>query len=135
MKCIFCEIVKNKVESFKVWENNEFVIKLDINPIQPGHILLIPKKHSIDVFTMPNQDFVKLFILAKKVALRMKPIFKAGRIGLAIEGFGIEHSHIHLVPVNKGNELNPLKAKKASIKKLKKQQDVLIRKFKTIKID
>ncbi len=126
--------MKNKVESFKVWENNEFILKLDINPIKPGHLLLIPKKHIPDVFKMPNKDYGKLFALIKKVVPILKSISKAKRIGLAIEGFGVDHAHVHLVPVNTGNELNPVKAKKAPVSELKKQQALFISKFKKYKL-
>ena len=133
MKCIFCDITENKVESLKVWENENFVLFLDANPINPGHLLLIPKKHAPDVFNLPDTQYVDLFMLAKKVALILKSISKAKRIGLAIEGFGVAHVHIHLVPLNKGNELNPLRAKKVPFDKLKKTQLIFIKKLKTLK--
>ncbi len=129
MGCIFCKIIKSREQEFKVWEDKDFFLKLDINPINPGHLLLIPKKHILDVFNMPDSLYIKLFALIKKVVPILKTLSKAKRIGLAIEGFGVNHAHVHLVPVNKGNELNPLKAKKANPKELKKSQLIYAKKF------
>jgi histidine triad (HIT) family protein len=132
MKCIFCDIIENKVENLKVWEDENFVLLLDSNPINPGHLLLMPKKHAPDIFNLPDAQYAKLFMLAKKVVPILKSISKAKRIGLAIEGFGVAHVHIHLVPVNKGNELNPLRAKKVPLMQLKEKQNIFIKKFKKL---
>ncbi len=133
MKCIFCDIINNKVESLKVWDDKNFILLLDANPINPGHLLLIPKKHAPDVFNLPELQYVELFTLAKKVTKILKSISGAKRIGLAIEGFGVPHAHIHLVPVNRGNELNPLRAKKIPFGVLKKRKPIFIKKFRKLK--
>ena len=52
MNCIFCDIIKNRKESFKIWEDAHFLLLLDIKPINPGHFLLLPKKHVDDIFVM-----------------------------------------------------------------------------------
>lgn len=132
MKCIFCDIINNRVASLKVWEDKNFILLLDANPINPGHLLLIPKKHAPDVFNLPDAQYIELFVLAKKVARILKSVTGAKRTGLAIEGFGVPHVHIHLVPVNKGNELNPLRAKKVPFKELKKKQTIFIKNFKRL---
>lgn len=123
MKCIFCDIVRGDILAYKVWENDEFLAILDVNPINKGHLLLIPKTHIEDVFDMSSLLFSNIFLTAKKIAPVLKKSMQVKRIGVAIEGFGVPHVHIHLVPVNKGNELNPERAKRASeasLKKLKK---------------
>lgn len=132
MKCIFCDIINNRAEGLKVWEDKNFILLLDVKPINPGHLLLIPKKHAPDVFNLPNDQYVSLFVLAKKATQILKRISGAKRIGLAIEGFGVDHIHIHLVPVNKGNELNPLRAKKVFLSELKKKQIIFVKKFKKL---
>lgn len=133
MKCIFCEIAKGRVPSFKVWESRSFMVLLDTKPINKGHLLLIPKKHFKDVFSMPEPWFTNLFKTAKKVAPILRRMSGAKRIGLAIEGFGVPHVHIHLVPVNKGNKLNPLRAKRVSVKELRKTQQRFIQRFRKLR--
>ncbi len=132
MKCIFCDIIENRVESLKVWEDKNFILLLDANPINPGHLLLIPKKHAPDVFSLPDVQYIKLLVLVKKIARILKSISGAKRIGLAIEGFGVAHVHVHLVPVNKGNELNPLKVKKVPLTELKNEQTIFVKKFRKL---
>jgi histidine triad (HIT) family protein len=132
MDCLFCEIVNNKKQALKVWENDNFLAFLDIRPINPGHILLIPKNHFNDVFNIPDPLFGELFQIIKKIIEPLKEATFSTRIGLAIEGFGVSHAHVHLVPVNHGNELNPERAKKVPELELQKIQMILIGSFKNI---
>lgn len=129
MRCLFCNIIQGKTEAFKVWEDRNFLLLLDINPINPGHVILITKKHTADVFDLREPLFTKTFQTAKTVAHKLRKVTGAKRIGLAIEGFGVPHVHLHLVPVNKGNELNPLRAKRASKKSLQVMQQKLKKKW------
>ncbi len=122
MRCLFCDIIMEKTEAFKVWEDRNFLLLLDINPINPGHVILVTKKHVADVFDLREPLFAKTFRTAKTIAHKLRKVTGAKRIGLAIEGFGVPHVHLHLVPVNKGNELNPLRAKRASRKSLQIMQ-------------
>ena len=125
MKCIFCDIVNNKVSSFKVWEDRDFLAFLDKTPINPGHILLIPKAHFESVYDLPYSLYIDLFHNAKKISGVLKEVTGAKRIGLAIEGFGVNHAHVHLVPANEGNELNPERAHSVSDEELREMQKIL----------
>jgi histidine triad (HIT) family protein len=98
---------------------------LDIRPIAPGHLLLLPKKHAADLFLLPEKDYVRLLSTARKVAPILRRLTNAKRIGLVVEGFGVPHVHVHLVPVNKAGELNPTRANPASPARLR----VLQRRF------
>lgn len=118
MDCPFCSIVKGKIPAQKVWENQDFILFLVREPINKGHVLLCPKKHVENVFDLLQPLYTKLFLTAKKIAPILKELTKAKRIGVAIEGFGVPHVHVHLVPVNKGNDLNPLRARRASARTL-----------------
>ena len=127
MECLFCNIVKGSQQSFRVWENTDFIVFLDVNPINRGHLLLITKQHFEDVFSISEVLYSKMFIVAKEVSNILRKAVKSKRVGLAIEGFGVPHVHIHLVPVNNGNELNPLRAKPASAEDLGDMQKILIK--------
>jgi histidine triad (HIT) family protein len=126
MNCLFCDFASSKKDILKVWEDDSFLAFLDINPINPGHILLIPKGHFSDIFEMDEQMYKSIFKTAKFLAVKIKEALDAPKVGLAIEGFGIGHAHIHLVPVHNGNELNPERAKPATIENLQNVQQKII---------
>ncbi len=133
MKCPFCDIIKRQRAAFKVWENREFVLLLDIKPINAGHLLLIPKQHDDDIFQRSPAQVTRTFLIIRKIIPIVRRITHAKRVGIAIEGFGVPHAHIHLVPVNKGNELNPLRARRASRKSLLLLQTRLVRSFRNLR--
>lgn len=114
MKCTFCNIVKRKQKSHIVWEDKRFLAFLDMKPIKSGHILFIPKKHSNSIESLSNKETTDFFIKAKILMTKIKKATKAKKVAMALEGFGVSHTHLHLVPVNKGNDLNPIKAKKVT---------------------
>lgn len=126
MECPFCDFAKGEKDCFKVWEDDLFIAFLVIHPINPGHTLVVPKKHYADVFEMDESTYNKIFEATRFLAPKMKSAFDAPRVGLAIEGFGVEHVHIHLVPVYKGNELNPERAKEALVEELQLSHAKLI---------
>lgn len=109
------------------------MLLLDIKPINPGHLILITKEHWRDIFSIPEPLYSRMFKMTKKMAHILQKITDAPRIGLAIEGFAIPHVHIHLVPVYKGNELNPLRAKGVSARKLRNMQNEFARHFKKLR--
>ncbi len=117
--CIFCKIIKEG-SRLKVWENDKYLAFLDIRPVEPGHTLLVPKKHSDYIFDLPDDEYCELMIAAKKIAKLLKEKLNPKRIGMVVEGFGVSHVHIHLIPINNPYELNPEKAKSATEDELKK---------------
>ena|ERR1700722_2614119 len=116
--CIFCKIAKGEIPAAKLWEDEKFLAFLDIRPIQTGHVLLIPKEHFEDAYEISDPLYGELFETAKDLAKRLKKATGAKRIGLVIEGFGVDHVHVHLVPVNGPHELNPLLAHEISKEEL-----------------
>ncbi len=117
-------MVTGEVPPLKIWENEKFLAFLDIHPIQTGHTLLIPKKHTDYVFGIEDAEYCELMLNAKKVAAILKEKFHSKKVGMIIEGFAIPHAHVHLVPINGVNELNPDKARMdVSFEELKKVQE------------
>lgn len=102
-KCIFCEIAAGRLETPGVfWQNNNFMAFLSIDPNTEGFTCVIPKEHySSDVMKMPD-DILKEFILSsKKVSEIIENYFDdVGRVGVIMEGTGIDHAHIKLVPMH-----------------------------------
>lgn len=123
--CVFCEIVAGRIPSYKVWEDDDFIAFLDIKPIRPGHILLVPKEHHDPVFAMPADLYDRTFQTARKLAGPLGEHFKVPRVGMVVEGFGVAHAHVHLVPISEAGQLNPALAKEAPTEELKRTRDAL----------
>lgn len=130
MDCIFCKIVNKEIPCFKVWGNERFLVFLDIVPINPGHILIVPKNHNEEIFKIEDDLYNELFQIAKKLSEPLRKATEAKRVGMMIIGFDINHAHLHLVPLYKGPELNPERAKKATEEELKQMQEKLVEAFK-----
>jgi histidine triad (HIT) family protein len=120
MECIFCRIAGKEIEGKVVWEDERFMAFLDINPIAPGHTLVIPKKHVDSVFDIGDPDYADLFRSARMLSRALKKALGARRVGVIIEGFLVPHAHVHLVPMNSGGQLSFSNARKASPEELER---------------
>jgi histidine triad (HIT) family protein len=122
--CLFCKILSGKIPSYKVLEDKDFYGFLTLNPINPGHSLVIPKKHSEYIFDMEDDLQGKILMFSGKVAKALKKAIKpkTGKIGIMVAGLEVPHSHIHLVPMDGEGDLNFSKASSASENELKMLQ-------------
>lgn len=118
MDSVFSKIINDKLPAFRLWENDLFIAILDINPINPGHTLLIPKQQIDYIFDLSDELYNSIWQAAKWLAPMIQQAMECERIGIAVEGFSVPHVHIHLVPVNSGNELNPERAVSTSPEQL-----------------
>ena len=118
--CIFCKIIKGEILSAKVWENDEFLAFLSIAPINPGHTLVIPKRHVDYIFDMDDEELGRFMEVCKPISEALKKAFnpKSGKIGIMVAGLEVPHAHIHLIPVNDEGDLNFDRAKSASSEEL-----------------
>ncbi len=116
---IFEKIIAREIPAHVIWENSDYIAFLDIKPINPGHVLLVPKKPVGDILDMTDQEYSSLFLAAKQLALSLRIATGAKRIGYMVEGFGVDHVHIHLIPINAVNELDHARAHNASEEELK----------------
>jgi len=117
--CIFCKIIRGEFPTAKLWEDKDYFVMLDRQPINPGHVLVIPKKHTNYIFDLNDKEYTKLMLKSKEIAKILKKKLNPKRVGMAVEGFGVPHVHVHLVPENSGNELNPERAKPMNPEQLK----------------
>lgn len=100
MATIFSRIAAGEIPSYRVAENDRFYAFLDINPVAPGHVLVIPK-HEVDyLFDLDDEEFMALELFAKRIAEAMKKAMPCKRIGTAAIGLEVPHAHIHLIPLN-----------------------------------
>ncbi|MEG1738184.1 MAG: HIT family protein [Odoribacter sp.] len=106
MSSIFTKIVKGEIPSYKVAEDDRFYAFLDIAPLQKGHTLVIPKKETDYIFDLSDEELSGLMVFAKQVAKAIEKSVPCQRVGVAVLGLDVPHAHIHLVPLNDGNDLN-----------------------------
>ena len=106
MPSIFSKIVKNEVNCFKVFEDKNHLAFLDIRPNTRGHTLCIPKKENDYIFDLSEKEFLDLMKFARIVALGIKNTISCSRVAISIVGLEINHTHIHLIPVNSMDDLN-----------------------------
>lgn len=107
MATIFTQIASGKIPSYKVAENDEFYAFLDINPLAPGHTLVIPKHIEDDyIFNLPEDVYEGLWTFARKVAVAIKAAVPCKRVGVAVLGMEVPHTHIHLVPLQTEGDLD-----------------------------
>ena len=100
MSTIFTKIAKGEIPSYKVAENEDFYAFLDIAPMAKGHTLVIPKHVEDDyIFNLEDQTYMGLCTFAKKVAQAIKAAVPCQRVGVAVLGMEVPHTHIHLVPL------------------------------------
>lgn len=111
MASIFSRIVAGEIPCYKVAEDEKYFAFLDISPVAKGHTLVIPK-HEVDyIFDLDDEEYAGLTAFAKKVAAAMKKVMPCKRIGVAVLGLEVPHTHIHLVPINKESDMNFFKEK------------------------
>lgn len=102
-KCIFCEIAAGRMETPGVfWKDEEFMAFLSIFPSVKGFAVIIPKKHyGSDVLALPDDVLQRLILASKKVSKMLMEVMEdVGRVGLVMEGTGIDHAHIKLIPMH-----------------------------------
>jgi histidine triad (HIT) family protein len=120
---IFEKIIAREIPAHIIWENSDYIAFLDIKPINPGHVLLVPKKPVGDILDMTDQEYSSLFLAAKQLALVLRAATGAKRIGYMVEGFGVNHVHIHLIPINAVNELDHTRAHEVSEEELEEMAE------------
>ncbi len=101
-KCIFCQIILKNDSDAIFWQDDKHVAFLSIDPNTPGFSLVVPKEHhGSDILKMPDGDLQNFILAAKHVAHILENFYEdVGRVGLIMEGTGIDHAHIKLVPMH-----------------------------------
>lgn len=100
MGTIFSKIINGEINAYKVAENDKFLAFLDINPLNEGHTLVIPKTETDYIFDLDDNQYAELFLFAKQVAKSIKKVVACKKVGIAVIGLEVRHAHIHLVPID-----------------------------------
>ena len=103
MDCIFCKIGAKEVPAAIVMEDEHAIAMLDLEPISPGHTLVIPKMHAVTILDLPQKEVGPVFLLVQKMTERLKEVLNADGFTIGINhgdagGQAVKHLHIHIVP-------------------------------------
>lgn len=106
MASLFSRIAAGEIPSYKVAEDDRHFAFLDINPVHKGHVLVIPKKEVDYIFDLSDDDYASLMLFAKRVAKALKEAIPCKKVGVTVIGLDVPHTHVHLVPMNEGGDMN-----------------------------
>jgi histidine triad (HIT) family protein len=107
--CIFCKIATGKLPSHKIYEDEETFAFLDKHPINPGHILVIPKKHEPDFHELDNENYLALMGTVKNLSHVVDIKMRPKKVGLIIAGWDVPHAHVHIVPMHDYHDITSKK--------------------------
>ena len=111
MPSLFSQIVKGEIPCHIVAESDDFLAFLDINPLAKGHTLVIPKNEINYIFDIEDNEYQLFWLFAKEVSKKIEAAIDCDRIGIAVIGLEVPHAHIHLVPINKVEDIDFSKPK------------------------
>lgn len=106
---IFTRIIKGEIPSYKVAENDKFYAFLDINPLQKGHTLVVPKLAEPEadyIFDLDEDILSEMLVFSKQVAQGIKAATNCKRVGVAVIGLEVPHVHMHLIPINQEGDMS-----------------------------
>lgn len=106
---IFSKIINGEIPSYKVAENDKFYAFLDINPLQKGHTLIVPKLPEPEadyIFDLEDEILSEMLVFSKTVAKGIKEATDCKRVGVAVIGLEVPHVHMHLIPINKEGDMS-----------------------------
>jgi histidine triad (HIT) family protein len=104
---VFTKIIKGEIPCHKVYEDDKTFAFLDIRPIQPGQVVIVPKKQIEFVWDLEDEDYIALMTAAKRVARRLHEAFPdKSRVAMHIEGLDVAHAHLKVFPFNTDAEFH-----------------------------
>lgn len=121
MASIFTRIMQGEIPCHKIAENEDYFAFLDIMPLAPGHVLVVPKKEVDYIFDLDEKLLSGILPFAKNIAAAMEKAMPCERIGISVIGLEVPHAHVHLIPLRSMDDIN------FSRPKLKMSQEELAR--------
>lgn len=97
---IFTKIIKGEIPCHKVYEDERTIAFMDIHPVQPGHVLVVPKAQVDHFQDLSEEDYTAVWLTVRKVARKQKEVLQPKRVGIQVVGLDVPHAHIHVVPFN-----------------------------------
>jgi len=111
MASIFTRIINREIPGHIVAEDERYIAFLDINPLTIGHTLVVPKKEVDYIFDLDDDTLADMNVFSKKVAIAIKKAVPCARIGVEVIGLEVPHAHVHLIPMNRTEDLNFMRPK------------------------
>lgn len=103
---IFSRIINGEIPCYKIAESDKFIAFLDIEPLVPGHVLVVPKIEVDKIFDVPDDYLAAMLVFAKPIAHAIEKTFDCNRCGISVVGLEVPHAHMHLVPISSASDLN-----------------------------
>lgn len=109
-QCIFCKIANGEIPGATIYEDEDFMVILDLNPASRGHALILPKQHYANIYELDDETASKVFIVAKKLAARMTEVLGCDGFNVLqnngpVAGQTVFHFHVHLIPRYEGDSV------------------------------
>ncbi len=106
MATIFSRIIKGEIPSYRIAEDDRFFAFLDINPMQAGHTLVVPKQETDYLFDLDDALLADMMLFAKRVATAIEKAVECRRVGVMVIGLEVPHAHIHLIPIQQEGDMS-----------------------------
>jgi histidine triad (HIT) family protein len=127
MASIFTRIIQGEIPAYKIAEDDRFLAFLDVFPLVEGHVLVIPKQETDNLFDLEPALLKDLFAFAQTVAKAIEKAVPCRKVGVAVIGLEVPHAHIHLVPINEVGDINFSRTKMTlAPEQLKQMQERII---------
>ncbi|MBW2712634.1 MAG: HIT family protein [Deltaproteobacteria bacterium] len=125
MASVFTQIMKGEIPGHFVWEDDDCVALLTIQPIRPGHVLVIPREEINHWDDVPPAIAGHLMQVAQKVAKAVKRAYPAKRVGLMIAGLEVPHTHLHVMPIDDMSDFDFRKASSPTAEELSEVAELI----------
>lgn len=102
---IFTRIINGEIPAHKIYEDDRVIAILDLHPMTEGHTLVVPKIQVNHIWDLEEDDYTYLWISVKKIGTHIQRIIGSPRVGISVEGFGVPHVHVHLIPIYHGEDM------------------------------
>lgn len=102
---LFTRIIKGEIPCHRIYEDDRVIAFLDVHPLHEGHTLVVPKTQVDHLWDLPQDDYVYLWNIVKTLGDHVRQTLETPRVGVMVEGFGVPHVHVHLVPIESGEDL------------------------------
>ena len=106
MASIFTRIINREIPAHIITEDDRFIAFLDVMPLVEGHVLVVPKQEVDYIFDLDDKTLADMMVFARKIAMAIKKTISCKRIGVAVIGLEVPHTHVHLVPMNNMGDIN-----------------------------
>ncbi|MDE5957868.1 MAG: HIT family protein [Muribaculaceae bacterium] len=103
---IFSKIIAGEIPCYKIAEDDRFFAFLDINPVQPGHTLVIPRQETDYIFDLSDELIGEMMKFSKRVAAAIKQTIPCRKVAMAVLGLEVPHAHIHLIPISTEGDMD-----------------------------